>query len=647
MNTAGRTEEWNGPRLAARLADLNGVAPEPAEHVVYRSTRRPDGRETTSWQIADETGVLNESQLAEWLARRRIAGPERLALAVLVIRETLDENGLIRDCVLERRRGAVDGPLHGDPARVEFTGPARMVRLYRVLRDGRLTEVAASTDALPMRRRAPEHFAGEQRALRERFGAMARIVDVRQPTLFEDMAGLDSIAHVHRPDDRETGCGIGWHGTIPFILEAEFPRFGAPLNLAPEDEAAVETLLLLHGLVRHETRLDENGLAVLARRRGGVELLLVRSQHGEASMRPYQPAGEAEPSEDQARWMRYAETYEKLVVLDAWHDDSTDDLVVLTGEANGQVWRHHIDHDGVETWRKPDDDAAAAVLHGERLFPGTLAAADSADFEQEQGPPDADVDEMFPPPVDSLLAKAEAYVAALAALHDAGALAAAADSVSDVPQSALQVLLDVPAALSLLAADATAAELRTLVTQAEQGRVRSARFARVLSQIETRLMHELATVRLLLLTPGQWRLLGEPAFGRAVEEEFPELAYDLEEAAQCLALRRPTASVFHAMRVVERGLEVVARRVAIDLLGDDRRWTRIMARLRAAARPELDGVASALAEVRRCTRGPALSVEQKYTETEAERLFLVVGGFVRELTSQAPPRDGDARQHRG
>ncbi|HEY1932674.1 MAG TPA: hypothetical protein VGG99_11720 [Acetobacteraceae bacterium] len=643
MNTAGRSEEWTGPRLAARLADLNGVAPEPAEHVVFRAARRAEGRETTCWQIANDTGVLNEAQLAEWLARRRLGGPERLALAVLVIRETLDERGLIRDCVLERRRGAVDGPLHGDPARVEFTGPARMVRVYRVLRDGRLSEVAASTDVLPPRRRAPEHFAGEQRALRERFGPAARIIDVRQPTLFEDIAGLDSIAHVRASDGRVVGCGIGWHGTIPFILEADFPRFGAPLSLAPEDEVAVEALLAEHDLVRHETRLDEQGLAVMARRRSGVDLFLLRSEHGTATMRPYLPASEAEPSPDQARWLRYAETYEKLAVLDTWHDDSTEDLLVLTGESSGQVWRHHIDHDGVETWRKPDDDAAAAVLHGERLFPGTLAAADAADFEQEQEPLNAEADDMFPPPADSVLAKAEAYVAALAALHDAGALAAAADPSAGVPLSALQILSDVPAALSMLTADATAGEVRALTTMAEDGRIGPARFSQVLSRIETRLMHDLAAVRVVLLTPGQWRLLGDSPLGRAVEEEFPELAYDLEEAAQCLALRRPTASVFHAMRVVERGLKVVEQLASIDLLGDDRRWTRIMTRLRASGRPELAGVASALADVRRCARGPRLVPEEKYTEAEAERLFQAVGGFVRELAAAQGAGESEPR----
>ena len=71
--------------------------------------------------------------------------------------------------------------------------------------------------------------------------------------------------------------------------------------------------------------------------------------------------------------MNFAESYEGLAVLDAWHDGTTDDVMVLTGDLSGQVWRHHIDLDGVESWRKTDDEAAIGAVHRERLFPGSLA----------------------------------------------------------------------------------------------------------------------------------------------------------------------------------------------------------------------------------------------------------------------------------
>ena len=74
---------------------------------------------------------LDEPAFHTWVAAQGLKGPERLKLGVLVIRETVDDGGLLRDCVLERRRGAVDGPFYGDPARVEFTGGGRALSYTR------------------------------------------------------------------------------------------------------------------------------------------------------------------------------------------------------------------------------------------------------------------------------------------------------------------------------------------------------------------------------------------------------------------------------------------------------------------------------------------------------------------------------------
>ncbi|HVC62617.1 MAG TPA: hypothetical protein VND19_19905 [Acetobacteraceae bacterium] len=630
MNTAGRGEDWSGPQLAARLAALEGVAPEPVEHVVCRITTQSDGRETHLYQVADDPRPLRQDELPRWLARHRLRGADRLTLAVLVIREIIDEAGMIRECTLERRRGALDGPLYGDPARVEFTGPARMVRFYRVSRDGRLTEIAATTDTLPARRRDPEHFAGEQLALRAQFGPDARIVDVREPTLFETMAGFDSILHVRLADGREVGCGVGWHGPVPFVLRADFPRFDIPLALSSENEAAVQALLDRDNLVRHETRLDELGLAVVARRRGDQQLFLLRANAGTATIVPYEPATHGAASDDQARWMRYAETYEHLAILDAWLDAESDDLLVVTGEANGQIWRHHIDRDGVETWRKPDAQAAAGLLYREQLSPGTLAAADAAASDAEPSPVPAPAEPDEPPdqPADTLLAKVEAYVAAVSALRAAQDAAAGQAPLAE----ALVDLRALLPAMETLEAEHAAAETRILLMQAEDGRIRPARLARALARIEARLPDELAAIRLVTLAPPQWRHLVDPApFGAAVEGAFPEAGYDIEEAALCLAFRRPTAAAFHCMRIVECGLAVLGAPPRTDLPGEDRHWTHILSLLRAAAPAVQGGVLAALDEVRRCWRGTRLVPAEKYTEAEAERLFRAVGAFMAEL----------------
>lgn len=46
----------------------------------------------------------------------------------------------------------------------------------------------------------------------------------------------------------------------------------------------------------------------------------------------------------------------------------------------------------------------------------------------------------------------------------------------------------------------------------------------------------------------------EPLFGKDVAQKFPtEAAFEIDETAKCLALGRPTAAVFHLMRVAFSG----------------------------------------------------------------------------------------------
>lgn len=657
MTTVGRGEDWTGAQLAARLAALEGVAPEPVEYVVCRDTIHADGHAVQFYHVADQLVPLRQDELPRWLERHRLRGADRLALALLLVREVLDDTGLVRECTLERRRGALDGPLHGDPARVEFIGPARMVRLYHALRDGRLAEAAGITDMLPARRHAAEHFAGEQQAVRAQFGSGVRIIDAREPTLFETMAGFDSILHVRLADGRELGCGVLWHGPVPLVMAGAFPRFAAPLVLAPDDEAAVQAVLDRDGLMRHETRLDEAGLAVIARRHGGQELFLLRAAGGNAVVTPYEPDPNGAATEDQARWMRYAETYEHLVMLDAWHDGDSDDLLVVSGEAGGQVWRHHLDRDGVETWRKPDEDAAAGLLHREQTAPGTLAAADAVlpepeieleaepegetngEAEGEAEPAEGELEaaasplaqhaeEAEPAPAGSVLAKVEAYAAAQVALRDAQAAAAAGAPLEAV----LHHLRALHPALKTLEAEQAAIEAGTLLRQAEAGYLRPERLGRTLAGMEERVRGELAGTRVVTLAPSQWRHLADPTpFGDAAETAFPEAAYDIEEAASCLALRRPTAAAFHCTRVVECGLAALGVQLHNELAGRDREWASIMALLRGKTGLDQAGLLAALEQVRRCWRDARLVPADKYTESEAERLFAAVGAFIGEV----------------
>src|SRR6185437_1304528 len=269
-------EIWSGPQLAAQLASLHGVAPEPVCYAVFRATRRADGCEQAVYEVPEEASALAPESWPSWLRRSGFSGAEQLRVAVLAIHETLDDAGRIVDCALERRRGAQDGPFVGREARVEFLGPARAVRLYRATRNGRLQEIAPSPRPSGGMGSEQPAFLGEQDALERHFGAPVEILDARQPTLLEEIAGLSSVTHLRLPEGSEVTCGVGWHGTTPYVLVADFPRLGVVPELPPPDETAVRQALLRHDLVRHEMRLDEHGLAVVARARGGETVSLLR-----------------------------------------------------------------------------------------------------------------------------------------------------------------------------------------------------------------------------------------------------------------------------------------------------------------------------------------------------------------------------------
>jgi hypothetical protein len=158
-----------------------------------------------------------------------------------------------------------------------------------------------------------------------------------------------------------------------------------------------------------------------------------------------------------------------------------------------------------------------------------------------------------------------------------------------------------------------------------------------LEDLAVRLRDELAFTRVVKLAnvtgvnvPGA---AGDEApFGPLVELHFPAAAYDIEEAMQCLALRRPTAAVLHAMQVMRHGLEGVARLLSTTRL-TDLPWARAIAAVRAASGHQRD-LAEALTDVRRAWRAPGLTPAAKYTEQEAAAVLDAVAAFMRVLAAR-------------
>jgi hypothetical protein len=617
MNGAGKDQNGPRSRIVPRPSGSDAIPPKAAAHLVWRETILADGTSCRALAVPDDPGVLDESALPGWLARHQQIGAVQSGLAVLVIRETLDRDGLIRECSLERRRGSAEGPFDGDPARIEFVGPARMVRLYRALPSGRLAEIAGHPEGVLPGRHIPEQYAGEIAALRRYFGADVQVLDTRDPTLFESMAGLENIFHVWTGSRQELGCGIGWHGPIAFVLAAAFPRLSSPVPIPEEAEHAIRQRLANENLVRHETRIDKGGFAVIVRRRGTTELFMLRPVNGGMGISSYHPAPESTANPDQINWMRFAETYEHLVVLDAWQEGGNEDLVVITGETNGHVWRHNIDAEGVEVWRKPDPDAAAGILHREKIAPGVLAEVDRL--------PASPLPEIDPVPAasDTILGKIRAHAEALSAL-DAAIQAAAVD-----PPESVACLRRAQAAFETLGAEFASAEAAAIIDAVDGGQSKPE--CGILRRLRERLLAELASTPVITIRAPDVRYLNQTlSFSNAVFSAFPSAAYDIEEAGMCLALRRPTAAALHTLRGFEAGLSALGLQQPPT---DTRQWTKVAALFPGT--PQCTTDLRLVQRVYASARWNSALRSPKFTDAEAARLFAGVG----RLLYAAAPKD--------
>ncbi len=386
MHTPGRGQVLTDPQLSARLAELRGRIPAALQFIVYRATSNPVSPIQEGYLVPGEACRLGAEAFDLWLAERGLADRQRLSVAVLVIRERLTAGGTIRDCAVEYRLGAADGPYYGNPARIVFAGPARRARFYQATSAGSLAEVAATPGAAAPPGPEADAAAAMRDAVHASCGTAARILDSREPTTIEAMVGITSVLHVRQGDGREVGCGILRHGPNPIVLRADFPRFDVTPTLSAGQSGVLEALAADEGLLACETRRDASGLVVVARRRAAADLVQVRFDGESARIAPYLPGRVTGLTPDQQRWLQYVATYEALDVLDLYHDGGSGALIVLTRGADGVAWRHHVDIDGVELWRRADTGPVAATLYDMRGNGGGAPADPASPAHPAAGP---------------------------------------------------------------------------------------------------------------------------------------------------------------------------------------------------------------------------------------------------------------------
>lgn len=171
-----------------------------------------------------------------------------------------------------------------------------------------------------------------------------------------------------------------------------------------------------------------------------------------------------------------------------------------------------------------------------------------------------------------------------------------------------------------------------------------------LAEIISRFEDELAGIEFFLIEDKHKRHLHPKnrSSSSAVALQFPsEAAFELDEAAKCLAFGRYTACVFHLMRTMEVGIKAISRCLEIPdpARPADRNWKFILDRIKgamdkkwpiAANRMSGDGATleslyASLDAVRSPWRNATMHVDNKYTEEEAEHILTVVTGFMTKV----------------
>jgi hypothetical protein len=175
---------------------------------------------------------------------------------------------------------------------------------------------------------------------------------------------------------------------------------------------------------------------------------------------------------------------------------------------------------------------------------------------------------------------------------------------------------------------------------------------KALDAVESRLRDELSLTLAFTIEPSKTRFFDntKPPFGSDVALSFLSANFEIDEAAKCLALSRSTASVFHLMRTIEIGIQAIARCLAIpdptrpsernwgNILGEidketKKRWPTVTAR-QSGDGAFFDRLYVSLDAVRNPVRNATMHVENKYTDDEAEHIFEMSKGFMKQLTSR-------------
>ncbi len=159
-----------------------------------------------------------------------------------------------------------------------------------------------------------------------------------------------------------------------------------------------------------------------------------------------------------------------------------------------------------------------------------------------------------------------------------------------------------------------------------------------LSQFRCTMQAELQTRIFFVLREDLFRYYGlKQPFGEEVAAKFSASSDDLENAAKCIALEQPTASVFHLMRALETAVGALCSKLSIS--NTDRVWGVLLSDLhkkievmpKGKDRTAWSEAHSNLYHVKEAWRNQTMHPKQTYTTEQAREVFEATKTFMRQL----------------
>lgn len=155
----------------------------------------------------------------------------------------------------------------------------------------------------------------------------------------------------------------------------------------------------------------------------------------------------------------------------------------------------------------------------------------------------------------------------------------------------------------------------------------------------------------------------EPPFGWTVHGSFPKARRDIAAAARCLALDEGTASVFHAMRAIEKGLHYMATLLGVEVRGgvENGEWVAIIVEMekkiaamklepktseRASRQEFYNGLAAHFRYFKDGWRNGVAHPRRHYDRREADIVWHHAKDFMELLAKHQFTMQGEADQER-